>query len=41
MNRTKGFVNLNRFKFSKTIKRLNKVSYVKYKKDGGGKGKGQ
>jgi len=34
MNRTRGFVNLNRFKSGKTIKRLNKVVYDKRKKSG-------
>jgi hypothetical protein len=31
MNRTKGFVNLNRFKASQAIKRLTKVTDDKYK----------
>ena len=32
MNRTRGFVNQNRFKSSKTIKRLSKIGYDKYRK---------
>ena len=31
MNRTRGFVNLNRFKSSKSIKQLNKTGYVRKK----------
>ncbi len=43
MNRTRGFVNLNRFKSGKAIKRLSKISYDKHKKIRGerGQGKGQ
>ncbi|MFC1965469.1 hypothetical protein ACFLVW_06360 [Chloroflexota bacterium] len=32
MNRTRGFVNLNRFKSSKAIKRLNKAGHGKHTK---------
>ena len=32
MNRTRGFVNLNRFKSGRTIKRLSKVVYDKRKR---------
>jgi len=39
MNRTKGFVNLNRFKSSRAIKRLSKETYDQQK--GGKKAKGQ
>ena len=35
MNRTKGFVNLNRFKSGRAIKKLSKASYDKRKKRGG------
>ena len=43
MNRTRGFVNLNRFKSGKTIKRQNKISYDKHKKvrEERGQSKGQ
>ena len=34
MNRTRGFVNLNRFKSGRTIKRLSKVAYDKRKRVG-------
>ena len=32
MNRTRGFVNLNRFKHGKTIKRFSKIGYDKPRK---------
>ncbi len=32
MNRTRGFVNLNRFKSGRAIKLLNKITYDKCKK---------
>jgi hypothetical protein len=32
MNRTKGFVNLNRFKSGRAIKKLSKASYDRRKK---------
>ncbi len=32
MNRTRGFVNLNRFKSGRAIKRLNKITYDTCKK---------
>jgi len=32
VNRTRGFVNLNRFKSARAIKRLSKFSYDKHKK---------
>lgn len=35
MNRTKGFVNLNRFKSGRAIKKLGKASYDRRKKRGG------
>ena len=43
VNRTKGFVNLNRFKSGRAIKRLNQNCYVKHKKarEEGGQDKGQ
>ncbi|MFC1864629.1 hypothetical protein ACFLYG_02240 [Chloroflexota bacterium] len=41
MNRTRGFVNLNRFKSGKTIKRLNQTEYGKHKKIGGARGQGK
>jgi len=34
MNRTRGFVNLNKFKSGRTIKRLSKAVYDKHKKSG-------
>jgi len=37
MNRTRGFVNLNRFKSGRAVKRLNKVTDDKRKKRAGGK----
>ena len=37
MNRTRGFVNLNRFKSGRAIKRLGKVVYNKGEKKGGKK----
>ncbi len=38
MNRTRGFVNLNRFKSGKAIKRLSKISYDRHKKIRGDRG---
>jgi len=32
VNRTRGFVNLNRFKFGRAIKQLSKISHDKHKK---------
>ena len=34
MNRTRGFINLNRFKSGRTIKQLSKAVYDKHKKSG-------
>ncbi len=34
MNRTRGLINLNRFKSGRTIKRLSKAVYDKQKKSG-------
>ena len=41
MNRTRGFVNLNRFKHGKTIKRLSKVTYKKRQKIRGERSQGK
>ncbi len=43
VNRTRGFVNQNRFKSGKAIKQLNKISHDKHKKirEERGQGKGQ
>lgn len=38
MNRTKGFVNLNRFKSGRTLKRLSKANYSRCKPVGRQKG---
>jgi hypothetical protein len=37
MNRTRGFVNLNRFKSSKAVKRLSKVTVERQKRGKGEK----
>jgi len=41
VNRTRGFVNLNRFKFGRAIKQLSKISHDKHKKTRGERGQGR
>jgi len=41
VNRTKGFVNLNRFKSGRAIKQLSKISHDKHKKTRGERGQGR